>query len=199
MTSHLADFGLPTSYPSPGPAPHPLAVKPERKRRKAVQAPVQPPLNPIDALLPQELAVVEAARTILASHWKMGATPVHYAPIACELAKLHLSCLGQERFAAMFLDSNHRLIEFRTLFTGTLKMTPVYPREVARAALHLNAAAVIVAHNHPSGDPEPSAADATCTYRLKEALALVDVQLLDHIIVGADCARSLRELKILRG
>lgn len=90
----------------------------------------------------------------------------------------------REVFAALFLDNRHRSLGFEELFQGTVDAADVHPREVARRALHLNAAAVIVGHNHPSGNPEPSAADRTVTQRLKAALALVDVRLLDHFVIG---------------
>lgn len=90
----------------------------------------------------------------------------------------------REVFAVMLLDNQHRLIEFRELFFGTIDAAPVYPREVVKLVLEKNAAAVIFAHNHPSGVAEPSSADRRITERLKEALALVDVKVLDHIIVG---------------
>ena len=92
-----------------------------------------------------------------------------------------------EVFACLFLDTRHRLIEFSELFTGTIDGASVHPREVVKKALALNAAAVILAHNHPSGIAEPSVADQRITQRLKEALALVDVRVLDHIVVGDDC------------
>ena len=91
----------------------------------------------------------------------------------------------------MFLDTRHRLIEYVELFQGTIDGAEVHPREVVRQALRCNAAAVIVAHNHPSGTADPSAADRAVTARLKQALALVDVRLLDHIVVGAEEARSM--------
>ena len=90
----------------------------------------------------------------------------------------------QEVFAALFLDTRHRALAFEELFRGTVDGAEVHPREVARRALAHNAAAVIVGHNHPSGNPEPSAADRAVTARLKQALALVDVRLLDHFIVA---------------
>jgi DNA repair protein RadC len=89
-----------------------------------------------------------------------------------------------ERFAIMFLDSQNRLIECESMFTGTLTQTSVYPREVVRAALRHNAAAVVLTHNHPSGSTQPSRADETLTRTLKEVLALVDVRVLDHIITA---------------
>ena len=94
-----------------------------------------------------------------------------------------LAGLEREVFAAVFLDTRHRLIEYMELFQGTIDGAEVHPREVVRQALRCNAAAVILAHNHPSGTTDPSAADRAVTARLKQALALVDVRLLDHIIV----------------
>ncbi|GAB3100195.1 RadC family protein [Lysobacter terrae] len=92
--------------------------------------------------------------------------------------------LPREVFAALFLDVRHRVIAFEELFHGTLEGAEVHPREVVRRALAHNAAAIIVAHNHPSGNPEPSGADRAVTSRLKQALALVDLRLLDHFVIG---------------
>ncbi|MDR6963310.1 RadC family protein [Shewanella putrefaciens] len=93
---------------------------------------------------------------------------------------------GYERevFAVMLLDNQHQLLEFKELFFGTLDAASVYPREVVKAVLAVNAAAVIFAHNHPSGESEPSAADKNITKRLTDALGLIDVRVLDHIVVG---------------
>ncbi|MGI2204538.1 RadC family protein [Shewanella oncorhynchi] len=93
---------------------------------------------------------------------------------------------GYERevFAVMLLDNQHQLLEFTELFFGTLDAASVYPREVVKAVLAANAAAVIFAHNHPSGESEPSTADKHITKRLTDALALIDVRVLDHIVVG---------------
>jgi len=92
--------------------------------------------------------------------------------------------LDHEVFCALFLDNRHRILAFEELFRGTLNGTAVYPREVVRRALHWNAAAVIFAHNHPSGVAEPSRADEILTERLKEALDLVEIRVLDHFVVG---------------
>lgn len=96
----------------------------------------------------------------------------------------HLRDLGHEVFAALFLDTQHRVLRFEKLFSGTLDSASVYPREVAKRALALNAGAVIFAHNHPSGVAEPSDADRRITVRLKEALGLFDIRVLDHFVVG---------------
>lgn len=92
--------------------------------------------------------------------------------------------LPYEVFCCLFLDNRHRVLGFEELFRGTLNGTAVYPREIVKRALFHNAAAVILVHNHPSGVAEPSRADETLTDRLKEALTLVDVRLLDHLVVG---------------
>lgn len=103
----------------------------------------------------------------------------------------------REVFCCLYLDSQHRVIAFEELFEGTLNAASVYPREVVRAALHQGAAAVILAHNHPSGVSEPSQADIWITERLQQALALVDIKVLDHMIVGEGAALSFAERGLL--
>ncbi|MGS0639227.1 RadC family protein, partial [Citrobacter sp. VF227] len=98
--------------------------------------------------------------------------------------RLQLASQEREEFVVLFLDNQHRLIAHETLFTGTLSHTEVHPREVVKSALKHNCAAVIVAHSHPSGLAEPSQADRRLTERLKQALDLVDIRLLDHLVVG---------------
>lgn len=98
--------------------------------------------------------------------------------------KLQLAELKHEVFSCLFLDNRHRVIKFVKLFRGTIDGASVHPREVVKEALANNAAAVIFAHNHPSGVAEPSEADKHITTRLKDALALVDIRVLDHLIVG---------------
>ncbi|WP_419597038.1 RadC family protein [Thiolapillus sp.] len=102
-----------------------------------------------------------------------------------------------EVFACLFLDNRHRIIAFEELFQGTIDGASVYPREVVRRCLHHNAAAVIFSHNHPSGVAEPSHADEQITLRLREALALIDIRVLDHVIVGSDSSTSLAERGLL--
>jgi len=99
--------------------------------------------------------------------------------------------LPHELFCCLYLDNRHRVILFDELFRGTIDGTSVYPREVVKQALSVNAAAVIVAHNHPSGVAEPSQADERITRRLKSALELVDIRLLDHLVIGDGKASSL--------
>jgi DNA repair protein RadC len=114
-----------------------------------------------------------------------------------ELLTLRHAGLEREQFDVLYLDSQHRMIELATEFTGTVSQTSVYPREIVRRSLQLNASAVILAHNHPSGDPKPSRADEFLTQTLKSALALVDVRVLDHIITGGGQARSMAELGLV--
>ena len=101
--------------------------------------------------------------------------------------------LDHELFCCLFLDNRHRVLHFGELFRGTIDGTSVYPREVVKEALAVNAAAVILAHNHPSGVAEPSQADERITRRLKAALDLVDIRLLDHFVVGDGSATSLAQ------
>lgn len=103
----------------------------------------------------------------------------------------------REHFCVMFLDAQHCLIEFEELFAGTVNQTSVYPREVVKRTLALNASAVVLAHNHPSGSAEPSRADEFLTQTLKSALALVDVRVLDHVIVGGTKTVSFAERGLL--
>ena len=105
--------------------------------------------------------------------------------------KSRLRHLDHELFCCLFLDNRHRVIRFEALFRGTIDGTSVYPREVVKEALAVNAAAVILAHNHPSGVAEPSQADEQITRRLQAALQLVDIRLLDHLIIGDGRATSL--------
>ncbi|TBR13730.1 MAG: JAB domain-containing protein [Lysobacter sp.] len=128
-------------------------------------------------------AALEIGQRVLAADLERGVA-LHDPASAGRYFTQRLRGLQHEVFAAMFLDTRHRVIAFEELFRGTLDGAEVHPREVARRALAHNAAALIVGHNHPSGNPEPSAADRAVTTRLKQALALVDVRLLDHFVVG---------------
>ncbi|RYD81557.1 MAG: DNA repair protein RadC [Verrucomicrobiaceae bacterium] len=135
-------------------------------------------------------AIVAAARSIIARRMQRGASFLD--PSAARSHFLDkLAGYEREVFAVLFLDTRHRLIEYAELFLGTIDGAEVHPREVVRHALQCNAAALIVAHNHPSGVAEPSAADRAVTARLKQALALVDIRLLDHIVIGENCSTSM--------
>jgi DNA repair protein RadC len=114
-----------------------------------------------------------------------------------DLLKHKLAGLPHEVFVCIHLDAQHRVLSVEELFRGTLTQTSVYPREVVKAALRANAAAVIFAHNHPSGACQPSQADELLTRNLKEALSLVDVKVLDHFIVAGTSALSFAERGLL--
>lgn len=111
--------------------------------------------------------------------------------------RMSIGAEAREHFKVVFLDSQHRMIESVVMFSGTLSQTSVYPREVVKKALELNAGAVILSHNHPSGTLEPSRADEYLTQTLKSALQLVDVRVLDHIIVSPSGTCSFAERGLL--
>lgn len=141
-------------------------------------------------------AVLEIARRVLAE--RLAERPGFEQPQAVkDYLRLQLGALDHETFGVMFLDVHHRLIVFETLFRGTLTHTAVHPREVAKRALALNAAAVVLAHNHPSGLAEPSRADELITQSLRQALQLVEVQVLDHVVVGRSGTVSFAERGLL--
>lgn len=140
----------------------------------------------------QMQAVLELARRAIAEQLKQG--EAFGSPQAVrQYLQLTLSRKPYESFAALFLDVKNRLIHAEELFRGSLTQASVYPREVVKAALAHNAAAIIVAHNHPSGTPEPSQADRALTQTLKQALGLVDVRLLDHFVVAGSQVYSFAE------
>ena len=141
-------------------------------------------------------AVLEMARRALAQ--QLQAAPAFDAPQKVkDYLALHLGTRVQEVFAVLFLDGQHRLLKLEEMFHGTLTQTSVYPREIVRRALELNAGAVILAHNHPSGVAEPSRADEVLTQTLKSALQLVDVRVLDHLVVGQGTVISFTERGLL--
>jgi len=144
----------------------------------------------------QLAAVLELARRALAE--QLQARAVFDSPDAVgQYLQLHLGGRPHEVFAVLFLDAQHRLIALEELFRGTLTQTSVYPREVVVRALHHHAAAVVLAHNHPSGDVTPSRADEMLTRTLQGALALVDVRVLDHVVVGAGGTLSMAQKGLL--
>jgi DNA repair protein RadC len=129
---------------------------------------------------------------------ELARSPVFDAPTKVkDYLSLRLAGLEHEVFAVLFLDSQHRLLCMEELFRGTLTQTSVYPREVVKRALQLNAGALILAHNHPSGLAEPSRADEFLTQRLKSALQLVDVAVLDHLVIGTGQTVSFAERGLL--
>lgn len=141
-------------------------------------------------------AVLEIARRSLAA--RLQQTPVFDSPQAVkDYLQLQLANKPHEVFAVLFLDTQHRLLAFEELFRGTLNQASVYPREVVKRALAFNAAAAILAHNHPSGVAEPSRADEALTQALKAALALIDVRVLDHFVVARGSVVSFAERGLL--
>jgi DNA repair protein RadC len=141
-------------------------------------------------------AAVEIARRQLSETLRAG--PSLASPRATrDYLSARLRDLEHEVFCCLFLDKRHRLIQFEELFRGTIDGASVHPREIVKLALRRNSAAVIIAHNHPSGVAEPSQADELITQRVREALALVDIRLLDHIIVGDGACVSLAERGVL--
>ena len=140
----------------------------------------------------QLLAVLEMSRRVLLQ--KMRKRDVMNNPETVkQFLQLQMGAYPQEVFAVVFMDAQYRLLSFQEMFKGTLNQTSVYPREVVKLALDQGAAAVILAHNHPSGDVRPSAADSTLTRTLQTALSMVDVKVLDHIIVGPGIHWSMAE------
>ena len=142
------------------------------------------------------LAVFEMARRALSQRLKE--RPAFQTPDAVKhYLQLQLGHKNHEVFAVLFLDNQNRMLAMEELFRGTLSQTSVYPREVVMRALHHQAAAVVLSHNPPSGSVQPSRADEHLTQTLKAALALVDVRVLDHIIVGQGQALSMAERGLL--
>ncbi|MDX1756390.1 MAG: DNA repair protein RadC [Marinobacter sp.] len=140
----------------------------------------------------QVQAAMEMARRVMDEPLRQG-SPLRSPEDTRAYLRSRLGTYPHEVFAALLLDNRHRVIHYRELFRGTIDGAAVYPREVVRQALEDNAAAVIFAHNHPSGVAEPSQADISLTARLKEALALVDIRVLDHMVVGHGEVISLAE------
>lgn len=113
--------------------------------------------------------------------------------LVAEYLKFNIATRPHEVFVVLFLDNQHCLIDARELFRGTIDAASVYPREIVKEALALNASAVILAHNHPSGIAEPSTADRNITHKIKDALALVEIRTLDHVIIGGTSHMSFAD------
>jgi DNA repair protein RadC len=139
-----------------------------------------------------QAAVMEAAAYYLRREIERGAV-MDTPQAVTDYLRAELMNEKHEVFAVIFLDTRHRVIEFERLFTGTIDGATVYPRVIAERALHHQAGAVILAHNHPSGVAEPSLADQAITRRIKEALALLDVRTLDHFVIGDGVPVSMAE------
>lgn len=140
--------------------------------------------------------ILEAARQVVDQKMPCGAE--FSSPVAVkEYLRAKLAGFEHEVFSVLLLDAQHRLIAYVEMFRGTIDCAAVYPREMVKEVLRHNAAGVLLAHNHPSGSPEPSACDKAVTQRLKDALALVGVRVLDHIIVAGARTASFVELGLL--
>ena len=131
----------------------------------------------------RERAVLSRAMRLLEREMREPAVALDYPAVVSDYLRIWLGHCDVEVFGVLFLSSQHELIEAREMHRGTLTQTSVYPREIVRAALRVNAGAVILTHNHPGGKADPSGADRSLTEVLKAALALVDVRVLDHIVV----------------
>jgi DNA repair protein RadC len=159
-----------------------------------------PDLQAIKGLGPakraQFAAAIELARRALGE--KIQKAPALSSPHAVrDLLRLKLAARKEEAFICLWLDAQHHTIDIQEAFTGTLTQTSVYPREIVKAALRMNAAAVIFAHNHPSGVAQPSRSDELLTRNLKDALELIEVKVLDHFIVAGNQAISFAERGLL--
>ena len=140
--------------------------------------------------------IINKAKQILNRRFAKGRS-ITSAHESKDFLTMKLSHQEREVFSILFLDNHHRVIAFEEMFQGTISSASVYPREVVKRALKLNAAAVILSHNHPSGDPEPSQSDIKITDRLCKALALLDIRVLDHIIVGGSKTISMADRGML--
>lgn len=142
--------------------------------------------------------IIEAGRALVVSDFKKRQINTMESPVLVKnYLQARIEGMEQEVFLVMFLDNRHQVIADEIMFYGTFNAASIYPREVAKRALQLNAAAVILSHNHPSGNLEPSSADINITKRLKDALKLIDTNVLDHIIVGKGSCTSFAEKGLL--
>lgn len=153
-------------------------------------------LAPSAGLSLSEAEVLNWAQAILEERFKRSNYLTSPALVR-DYLKAQLATEEREIFGIILLDNQHGVLSFERLFYGTLDAASVYPREVIKTVLNANAAAVIIAHNHPSGNPEPSQADITLTRRLKSSLETVDVRLLDHLVIGGAESVSLAERGLL--
>jgi len=145
----------------------------------------------------QEQRAIYKAKKIIESKMKDRTIAFTAAHMAVDYLKMAIGTLEHEVFHVLYLDNQNKLIEAKDMFTGTIDGASVYPREVVKKAMQCNAAAVILGHNHPSGEVAPSEADIRITRRLKEALELVDVRVLDHIIVGGAKSFSFAQERMI--
>lgn len=188
-------LAFPDSAEPDGPsADKSIALTPGDRKRgaKETTAPTPPAARPA-----YEDAVIGAALAILSARMRQPGTVLCSPQCVREFLALQLGARDREAFGVIFVDAQYRVIAFEVLFEGTLTQASVYPREVVRRSLHHNACAVILAHNHPSGSPEPSRADELLTQALKLALSTVDVRVLDHFVIGGERWVSFAERGLL--
>jgi len=171
--------------------------KPPRSASHALAAPAIDESTSVTDPPNADADVIEQALTVLESRMRTVRPLLSNPQAVRDYLRLRIADLEHEVFLVLFLDSQHRLVAADEMFRGTLSQTSVYPREVVKAALKHNAAAVCFAHNHPSGVAEPSRADELLTQSLKQALALVDCKVLDHFVVGGDKTISFSERGLL--
>ena len=145
------------------------------------------------SLTSSEKTVIKQAVFIIEQTYKREDLLANYPSVVADYFRIRFGASEREVFAVLFLDNQHQLIVCEIMFQGTINAATVYPREVAKKALQHNAAAVILAHNHPSGNTVPSHADRVLTNRLVEALGLLEVRVLDHIIVSPQSSYSMAE------
>ncbi|WP_295391725.1 DNA repair protein RadC [uncultured Thiodictyon sp.] len=155
-------------------------------------APVRHP-----ALTSAEQTLIDRAIRCLEARYMVAGEPLISPEATRDYLKLKLYALPYEVFACLYLDNRHRVIQYEELFRGTIDGASVHPREVVRRVIETRSAAVILAHNHPSGVAEPSQADLRITQRLRDALALIEVRVLDHLIIGEGPGTSLAERGLL--
>jgi hypothetical protein len=194
--THAPTVGMRRKHHAKSAAPAPTPARAQAAPMLAASVQVRP--ASLDDFSPD--AIVERAMEILEAHLsarREGGDVMDRPEVVKKYLKLKLAEYPHEVFAALWLDNRHRVIKFSEMFRGTIDGASVHPREVVRDAIGCNAAAVIFAHNHPSGVSEPSQSDLRITQRLKDALAVMDVRVLYHMIVGEGPPVSMSERGIL--
>ncbi|CAM6327372.1 RadC family protein [Citrobacter portucalensis] len=170
---------------------------PESSQRELFPLTVMPRqgclLPATSGLTPYAQRTIRRAINLLDKYLRQPGIPFTSSTAARDWLRLQLAGQEREVFMVLYLDNQHRLLESETLFAGSVNHVHVHPREVVKSALRFNAAAVVFAHNHPSGDSEPSQCDRNITGRLQEALALVDIKTLDHLVIGSEGIVSFAE------
>lgn len=158
---------------------------------------LQPSTTPCPTLTAQETRLVHRALHVLERRIFQREAKISSPQALFDYLRLKLAGEPHEVFGVVFLDSQHRAITFEALFHGTIHQTAVYPRVIVKRALDLNASAVILVHNHPSGEPQSSNADRVLTERVCDSLGLIDVRVVDHVIVGSGTPYSFAEAGLL--